>query len=152
MRHDRTDYHQNTKKRPRTLDPTECKHAICHLNGTNNPELDAFNYSDSFTFINDIQKRRLLETKQPHFRITKLNTFHFDAFAWIANSQLVLNSTLRERLSVGTAVNIILKIKIAGLSLLKKSKSLIMIKIINSFIMDTLYLVFMVMVFANQIF
>ena len=56
---------------PRTLDPTECKQAIRHLNGTNNPQLDALNYSNSFTFFNDIQKQRLLETKQPLFRITK---------------------------------------------------------------------------------
>ena len=78
-------------------DPTECKHAIRHLNGTNNPQLNAFNYSNSFTFFNDIQKQRLLETKQPPFRITKLNTFHYGAFAWISNSQLVLNSTLKEK-------------------------------------------------------
>ena len=96
-RHDRTDYHQNTMERPRTLDPTECKHAIRHLNGTNNPQLNAFNYSNSFTFFNDIQKQRLLETKQSPFRITKLNTFHYGAFAWISNSQLVLNSTLKEK-------------------------------------------------------
>ena len=30
-RHDRTDYHQNTMERPRTLDPTECKQIIRHL-------------------------------------------------------------------------------------------------------------------------
>ena len=96
-RHDRTDYHQNTMEHPRTLDPTECKHAIRHLNGTNNPQLDAFNYSNSFTFFNDIQKQRLLETKQPPFRNTKLNNYQYGAFAWIANSQLVLNSTLKEK-------------------------------------------------------
>ena len=96
-RHDRTDYHQNTMERPRTLDPTECKHAIRHLNGTNNPQLDAFKYSNSFTFSGDIQKQRLLETKQPPFRITKLNTFHYGASAWITNSQLVINSTLKEK-------------------------------------------------------
>ena len=81
-------------KRPRTLDPTECKHAIRHLNGTNSPQLDAFNYSNCFTIFDDIQKQRLLETKRP-FRITKLNIFHYGAFAWITNSQLVLNSTLK---------------------------------------------------------
>ena len=96
-RHDRTDYHQKTMERHRTLDPTECKHAIRHLNGTNNPQLDAFNYSNSFTFFDDIQKQRLLETKQTPFRITKLNTFHYGAFAWITNSQLVLSSTLKEK-------------------------------------------------------
>ena len=84
-------------ERPRTLDPTECKHAIRHLNGTNNPQLDAFKYTNSFTFSNNIQKQCLLETKQPTFRITKLNTFHYVASAWIANSQLVLNSTLKEK-------------------------------------------------------
>ena len=81
-RHDRTDYHQNTMERPLTLDPTECKHDIRHLNGTNNPHLDAFNYSNSFTFFIDIQKQRLLETKQPPFRITKLNHFHYGAFGF----------------------------------------------------------------------
>ena len=38
-RHDRTDYHQNTIESPRKLDPTECKHAIRHLKGINNPQL-----------------------------------------------------------------------------------------------------------------
>ena len=96
-RHDRTDYHQNTMERPRTLDPTECKYAIRHLSETNNPQLDAFNYTNSFTFFNDFQKQRLLETIQPPSRITKLDTFHYSAFAWIANSQLVLDSTLKEK-------------------------------------------------------
>ena len=49
---------------------------IRHLNGTNNPQLDAFNYSNSFTFFNYIQKQRLLETKHPPFCITKLNKIH----------------------------------------------------------------------------
>ena len=83
-------------ERLRTFDPTECKHAIRHLNITKIPQLDVFNSSNSFTFFNDIQKQRLLETKQPPFRIIKLNTFHYGAFAWIAISQLVLNSTLKE--------------------------------------------------------
>ena len=43
-------------ERSRTLDPAECKHAICHLNGTDNPQLIAFEYSNSFTFFDDIQK------------------------------------------------------------------------------------------------
>ena len=63
-------------ERPRNLDNTECKRAIPHLNGTNNLQLDAFSYTNSFTFFNDVQNQRLLETKQPPFRITKLNTFH----------------------------------------------------------------------------
>ena len=50
-RHDRTDYHQNNMERPRTLDPTECKRAILQLNGTNNPQLNAFKYSNAFTFL-----------------------------------------------------------------------------------------------------
>ena len=78
-----------------TLDPTECKHAIRHLNGTDNPQLNAFECSNSFTFFEDFQKQRLLENKQPPFRITKHNTFHYGAFAWITISQRVLNATLR---------------------------------------------------------
>ena len=68
-------------ERPRTVDPTECKHDIGHLNGTDNPQLKAFNNSNTFTFFDDIQKQRLLETRQPPFRITKLNTFHYGALA-----------------------------------------------------------------------
>ena len=68
-------------ERRRSLDPTECKHAIRHLNSTENPQLNAFDYSNSFTFFDDIQKQCLLETKQPHLRITKLNTLHYGAFA-----------------------------------------------------------------------
>ena len=41
-RHGRTESHQKIMERPRTLDPTDCKHAICHLNGTYNPQPHAF--------------------------------------------------------------------------------------------------------------
>ena len=75
-------------ERPRTLDPTESKHANRHLNGTNNHQLDAFKYSNPFTFLNNSQKQCLLETKQILFRITKRNTIHYGAFAWISNSLL----------------------------------------------------------------
>ena len=37
-------------ERPNTLDPTKCKHAVRHLNGTDNPQLNAFDYSKSFIF------------------------------------------------------------------------------------------------------
>ena len=60
---------------PRTLDLTESKHTIRHLNGTDNPQLKAFDYSNSFTFFDDIQKQRLLETKQPPLEY--LNLTHF---------------------------------------------------------------------------
>ena len=45
-RSDRTDYHQNTMERPRTLGPTECKHAIRLLNGTDSPQPNSFDYSN----------------------------------------------------------------------------------------------------------
>ena len=79
---------------PRTLDPTEYKYAIRHHNGPDIPQVNAFAYGNSFTFFDDNQKQRLVELKQPPFRLTKLNTGHTCAFAWIANSQLVLNGTL----------------------------------------------------------
>ena len=47
--------------------------------------------------MDDIQKRRLLETKQPSLRITKLNTIYYGAFARVTNSQLVLNSIPTEQ-------------------------------------------------------
>ena len=92
---DGTDYHQKSKERPRTLDFTEYERAIRRLNGTDNPQLNAFDYRNSWTFFDDIQRQRLLETRQSPFRITKLNIFQYGAFAWIANFQLVSNSTLR---------------------------------------------------------
>ena len=95
-RHDRAEYQQITMELPRTLDPTEYKYANCHHNGPDIPQLNAFAYSNSFTFFDDIQKQRLVETKQPPFRVSKFNTVHTCAFAWIANSQLVLNETLKK--------------------------------------------------------
>ena len=38
-----------------------------------------------------------LKVKKRPFRITKLNTFHYGAFAWITNFQLVKNSTPKEK-------------------------------------------------------
>ena len=149
-RHDRTDYHQHTMERPRTFDPTEFKDAIRHLNGTDDPQLNAFDYSNSFTFFDDIQNQRRLETKQPPFRKTKLNTFHFGAFARITNSQIVLNATIKEKLFVGTAMSIYLK-KIVGLELFEKMEYPMMTKI-HYFIMDTLYFASMTMIFANLLF
>ena len=84
-------------KRLRTSDPTECKHAIRHLNGTDNPHVNAFDYSNSFSFFVANQKQRFLETKQPPFRDTYFNTFNFGAFAWISNSQQVFNANLKEK-------------------------------------------------------
>ena len=40
-RYDCSDYHQKTVELPRTLDTTDCKNAIRHLNGTDNPQLNA---------------------------------------------------------------------------------------------------------------
>ena len=104
-RQDRTDCHRITRERPRTLDPTEGKHAIRHLDGTDSPQLITSVYSYSFTFFDDIQKPRLLETKQLAFCISKHNTFYFGAFAWIANSQLVVHNP-KINLFAGTAMNI----------------------------------------------
>ena len=41
---------------PRALDPTECKHAIRHLKGTDNPQINSFDHGNAFTFFDDIQK------------------------------------------------------------------------------------------------
>ena len=38
-RRGRKDYHQNTMERPRTFDPTECKHIIRPPKSTDNPQL-----------------------------------------------------------------------------------------------------------------
>ena len=76
---------------PHSLHCTESKHGRRHLNSTDNPELDAFAHSSSFTFVDDFQRQSLLETKHPPFHITKLNTFHYGAFT---NFQLVINYNL----------------------------------------------------------
>ena len=43
----------------RTPDHTECKHAI----RADTPQFNAFDDSRYFTFLDDIQQQRLLETK-----------------------------------------------------------------------------------------
>ena len=68
-------------ERPPTFDPTECKYAVCHFNGTDNPQLNTFEYSSSFTFSDDIQKQCFFETEEPPTRATKLNTYHDGTFA-----------------------------------------------------------------------
>ena len=73
--HDHTDCHQNTMERPRTLDPTECKHAIRHLNGTDNPQLIVFDYSNNFIFFDDIQKKASM--KQNNLFFVLLNSTLF---------------------------------------------------------------------------
>ena len=113
-RHDRNDYNQSTMEHPRTFDPTECKHAIRHHIGSDNPQPQAFYSSSSSTIIDDIQKQRLLELKQPPFCITKLDPFHYGAFARNTNSQTVKTSTLKKKQSVGTGLYTLLK-KIVGL-------------------------------------
>ena len=61
-------------ERPRPLDPTECEYAIRQFNVTDSPQLGAFDHNCSFTFFDGTQKQRFLETKEPPFRFTKLNT------------------------------------------------------------------------------
>ena len=90
-RHDHADYHKNTMERPLPLDPTECKLAIRHLNGNNNPQFNSYNYNNSFTFFDEIKKQQRLERYQLRFQITRLNTYHFCTFAYVHNSDLFLN-------------------------------------------------------------
>ena len=78
-------------ERPLPLDPTECKLAIRHLNGTNHPQLNSYNYNNSFTFFDDIKKQQHFERYQPRFQITRLNYYHYGTFAYVHNSDLVLN-------------------------------------------------------------
>ena len=59
-------------ERRRTLNPTERKHALQHLNDIDNPQLHAFDYIILLTFLRTL-KKRLLETEQAPFRITNLN-------------------------------------------------------------------------------
>ena len=66
-RHDRTDYHQNTMQNPRTLDPTKCKHAIRHLNGTDNPQPNASDYGNSFTLLMIIKTNATLKLNNSLF-------------------------------------------------------------------------------------
>ena len=88
-------------ERSRTLDSTDCKHAIRHLNGTDSPQLNACDYSSSSTSFDDTQRQRLPNTKQTFFHVTKLNTYLYGAFVWITNSQLFqFNSKIKSCLLV----------------------------------------------------
>ena len=66
----------------------------------------SFKYSKSFTFLDDTQEQRLLGTKQPPFRITKPNTFHYGVFAWIKSLNLFETQLLKKKLFVGITMNI----------------------------------------------
>ena len=64
----------------RTLDATECKHAIRNLNGSDNPHLNALIIVTHLASL-----KRLIETKKPPFRVTPfriqnllLRCFHLD--------------------------------------------------------------------------
>ena len=78
-------------ERPLPLDPTKSKLAIHHFNGTNNPQLNSYKHINAFTFFDDIKKQQLLERYQPRFQITRLNTYQYGTFAYVHNSDLVLN-------------------------------------------------------------
>ena len=67
---------ETSMERPRTKDPTECKHDFRHLDGRDIPRLNAFGYSRSFTILQDIQKERPLETNKPLFRVAEPNIYH----------------------------------------------------------------------------
>ena len=54
-------------ERPRTLDPTECKQIIRHLNGTDKPQCNAFDYSTAFTFFDDINHNASLKQNNLFF-------------------------------------------------------------------------------------
>ena len=81
--------------RPRTWDVTECNRASRHLIGTYTHHLQAFGYSSSFTFFDDIRKQRLLEAKQIPFEISKLNPYR--TFAWMTDLQFVSDATPKEK-------------------------------------------------------
>ena len=128
---DRTDYHPNTMEHPRILEPTECKHAIRHLNGTHNPELNAFtlNASYSFTFFDDFQKQRLLETKDIFFELP--NSTHFTCcFCLDSNFSTVLSAILEEKAVRWYRYEFNIE-KTVGFELFKKLNLLRMMKIIN---------------------
>ena len=72
------------------MDPTECK-LDSHLNGTDNAHLNSCNYNNSFTIFDDFKKQQLLERYQPRFQITRLNSYNYGIFAYVQNSDLVLN-------------------------------------------------------------
>ena len=76
---------------PCPLESTECKLALCHLNGIDKTKFNSYNYNNSSTFFDDIKKHQLLERYQPRFQITRLTTYHYGTFAYVQNSDLVLN-------------------------------------------------------------
>ena len=65
---------------PLPLDLTECKLAIRHLNGTDNTQLNSYNYNNYFTFFDGIKKQQLFERYHPRFQTTRLNAYHYGWF------------------------------------------------------------------------
>ena len=86
-------HNQNAIEPPCSSEPTEIKHAICHLNGTDSPQLNAFVNITPSIFTN----HAFFKLNKPSFRITRFKIFHYGALAWITNSQLVLRTILEEK-------------------------------------------------------
>ena len=95
----RTHYHQYTMERPflEILQNVNMLFVISRVL-TNLKSLFSITIVRS-TFFDDTQKQRLVETKQPSFRVTNFNSYQYGYFfAWITYAQLVLISTLKKLL------------------------------------------------------
>ena len=72
----------NIIERPITLYPNECKNRIRFLNGTDNIELNHFNYNNSFSFFEDPSLEKRLETVQTHFKTDYFNREIYGSFTY----------------------------------------------------------------------
>ena len=77
---DRTVWNHNTLPLPVTLDPSECKNIIRHLNGTNNKISNNLHYNKTFTLLEDHYFQERLERYQTLFTVYQLNKIYTGTF------------------------------------------------------------------------
>ena len=80
---DRTVWNHNTLPLPVTLDPSECKNLIRHLNGTNNKILNNLHYNKTFTLLEDHYFQERLECYQTPFTVYQLNKMYTGTFTFM---------------------------------------------------------------------
>ena len=81
---DRTVWNHNTLPLPVTLDPSECKNIIRHLNGTNNKILNNLHYNKTFTLLEDHYFHERLEQNQTPFTVYQLNKMYTGTFTFMS--------------------------------------------------------------------
>ena len=80
---DRTVWNHNTLPLPVTLDPSECKIIIRHLNGTNDKKMNKLQHNKTFTLLKDHYFQERIEQYQTPFTVYQLNKMYTGTFTFM---------------------------------------------------------------------